>query len=279
MKNIFIFTILSVALACPAIADENRCDPWAGYMAKMLVPGFMSGMMGYPGMGGVYGGGMPGGMGSGTSAKPTGGGVGMGGVGLGVGMGMGIGIGLGSYVPPLTDDVKSTLKGDKKAIQSKYEQYVLTQNEMMAEWGRIAEQQMEAMKNGQMPGPYTQNPKIEELSKKMTAQADAYKKEMFAYGNKNNCMQGFEAAVQKRQFDEMSATFTMNNKFLWEKDKTIQELRKSNKRAMAALEECKTAAPSIASKMQKSIDAITEQLDKQNSCPMCGFGVEAGAAF
>lgn len=259
MRGLFFVVILSNSFVTFATA-EDRCNTWAGYMARMLVPGLMSGLMGYPGAGsGGYGPSSSGGGGFGGDYRG------------GIGMGMGIGIGLGAFVPPLTDDVTSTLKGDRKAIQSKYEQYVLTLNELMAEWGRAAEKQMEAIKNGKTPDS-SMNPKIEELSKKMFSQAEAFKKEMFAYGNKNKCMQIFETALQSRQFDEMSAIFTLNNKIVKEQRKTIANLKKTNRQALAALEECRSAAPSIDAKLQKTINDIRDYVNGQDDCPTCDNG-------
>ena len=124
------------------------------------------------------------------------------------------------------------------------------------------------------------SPKLKELNDRRHAQADAYKKALFDYGNKNKCMQAFEAAVHKRQTDEVLAQLRSNYKATQEKDLQIERLRGANSRALEALEECKLAAPKIANNLQKQIDEITRRVNSQEECTHCvnGASTQAGSA-
>ncbi|MGK5084944.1 hypothetical protein WDW37_16775 [Bdellovibrionota bacterium FG-1] len=143
----------------------------------------------------------------------------------------------------------------------------------MAEMGHFAEKNIKDIKNGTTPATGLSK-KIQDLVKKVDDQASAFKKEMFAFGNKNNCMPVFETNVQKRQANQILTIMTANQESAQAREFTM---RKTNKRALKALEECQAAAPSIAGKVQKQIDDINEQLDQQEACP--NYRVDAAKAF
>ncbi|MGK5088072.1 hypothetical protein WDW86_10990 [Bdellovibrionota bacterium FG-2] len=276
MKKFFVITAVSFSLTSAlALAKDTKgdvCSAWADHMAKTTVPSMLYGA------GGIGGFGL--GMGYGTLDTSTesvdknklpGGGIG--GIGIGT-MGSGGMPGLGGFVLPLTEDVKGVLKD--KAISSKYDQYVLASNSLMIEWGHASEKNLEAIKNGATPNDQP-TPHFLDLNKKLEAASAAYRKELFAFGNKNGCMAEFDAAVQKRNWDQMAQMLKASSEQAKQMTDQLYKRTKKLQEVTQQLKDCKAGtknAPNVSDKLDKVLNPVDHETMEMEPTS----GLNAGSA-
>lgn len=240
-------SLIALASTLADAAPKVDCGPWAKYMADTVAP--------------VMGIGLP---------------VGVWGAGTGMG-------GYGAWLPLLSDGVKAGLGESKGELTGLYNQTVIALNESMTE--AMEEWKKTAAEHPGSPFPMMAPPskKVQDLQKKYQTAVEAFKKRMFAFGSKQGCTSDFETEVGKNLIANNANTSQMFQSLLAQKEKRIAGLTKAADRAATALEECRKATPSIATKMQKALDGITDAIEKQeDACPLCtsgGFGAAGAGRF
>lgn len=235
-----LLALFALAVTTPVLADEKDCRVWAEYTAKSL----MGSMSQFGAMNMLY--------------VPKDAGT----------MGMGA-----HTIPFLTDEVKNSFKADQKALVAKYQEVVLAHNNAQAEMYKDADKPV-----GNGGGMFTgvalspaQMARMNELNKKASAAAESYKKDLLAYGGRNNCGSALDSAIAQEQFKQNQAMNQFNLERIKAKTAQVTALKKERHELLSSLEECKVAAPSIAGKLTKQLQDIRNKIkdDAAKDCPNC----------